>query len=458
MPVGRAKIAIAHDLARIVAASSYEGLSDAVAGHSLRTFVNFAGCAMGAADHEMVRATERAMAAPDAAGSCHVIGRPMRTSAVVAALINGVAGAVNAYDDTHAEAIIHPGPPVGAALVAASGIAGSPVSGREFLLANAWGVEIACRLSKAISVGPAKAPMGWSQTGICAPAGAAAACARLLRLDEDRTARAIGIAASSASGLRAAHGTMAMHLAPAQAAMTGVQSALLAQAGVTGPENVFEGRYGFFELFGEIAHPAYLVDGLGARFELLSNMFKAYPAGIVIHAVIDACLELGGGRPFTPDEIAGVRMEVPAATKALCDRPAPHGVFEAQVSAQHWAAGTLLRGSAGLGLLDPAAISDPAITALRQRCKMVERPDMPADSAIVTLALADSSSRQACIDHYRGALERPLDEAAISRKFLDQATPVAGEAVARRFLDACWSIPDQDDVRPIWRLSLPSDE
>lgn len=437
-------------IARAVASARTEDIPDAVMRHALRTFVNFVGCAVGGSRHEMAERTEQAMLPLAANGECRVIGRPTRTTAVTAALLNGIVGAVNAFDDTHAEAIIHPGPPVGAALVAISGAIARPVRGDAFLLACCWGLEIACRLSKAISVAPAAGPMGWSQTGVGGTAAAAAACANLLGLDEERTLWAIGTAASLSSGLRVAHGSMAMHLAPAQAAATGVQSALLAQAGVTGPTAAIEGRYGFFELFADTASMDHLLSGLGTRFELLDNTFKAYPAGIVIQAVIDACLALRPAEGLAPEQIVAVLLEVPSVTAALTDRPNPSGLFEAQVSSQHWAAATLLQGAAGLEQAQLSTIEDPAVAQVRSRCRMIERPDLDADAAIVSVELADGRRLQAKIDHYLGSLARPLDDDGVSRKFLSQAIPLMGEPEARALLDRCWGIPRRPDVRSIW--------
>jgi 2-methylcitrate dehydratase PrpD len=383
-----------------------------------------------------------------------VIGLSGLVSAPCAALLNGVAGAVNAFDDTHAEAVIHPGTPVGGALVALASGLDIRVPGDVFLTAYAWGVELACRLSKALSVAPARAPVGWSQTGIAAPAGAAAACSRLLGLDELRTAWAIGTAASLSSGLRVAHGSMAMHLVPGRAAAAGLEAALFAQAGLTGPDNALEGRYGFLELFAQEAAPQRLLADLGVRFELLANTFKPYPCGVVIHAVIDACLALSRMEAFAPADVRRLILEVPPATIALADRPDPDNVFAAQVSVQHWAAAALLQGQAGLEQGSPRAICDPVIRAIRSQCRLVRRTDLPSEGAIVTLELANDCRRTVAIEHCSGSLNNPLTDEALSSKFLAQAAAVLGETQARNLLARCWAIERDNDVRLLLRSTL----
>ena len=443
---------LARVVARAVACSDPDALPADVSRHALRTLVNFVGCAVGGSTHDAVEKLQRASGAATADAGASVLGRPGLVPSSAAALLNGLAGAANAFDDTHAEAVVHAGTPVGAALVALSGDLPMPVPGGHLLNAYAWGVELACRLSKAVSVAPARTSVGWSQTGIAAPVGAAVACSNLLGLDEQATASAIGIAATWSSGMRVANGTMAMHLIPARAAALGLESARFAQAGVTGPDDVFEGRHGFFEILASPACAEHLVARLGSHFELLANTFKAYPCGIVIHAVIDACLQLRCGTSARPSTISEVVLKVSPLTAALTDLPHPIDSFAAQVSVQHWAAVSLLRGEAGLEGLSREALEDDEIRSLRDRCRLVVNEERSSDSALVMLRTPDGRTYQAQVDHCSGSSSRPLDDAAISRKFLSQASPVLGARAAEDLLARCWSIPTAPDVRQLWRV------
>jgi len=435
------------DLAGFVARAQFESLPDPVIDHALLTFVNFIGCAAAGSTHEALAAAAHALGS---GGHSRVIGRDAGYAPAVAALLNGIAGAVNAFDDTHSEAMVHPGTPVGAALVALASASDRPVSGRDFLTAYAWGIEIACRLSKAISVAPAVSDLGWSQTGIAASVGVSAACARLLGLPERETIWALGTAATQASGLRAAHGSMAMHLAPARAAACGLEAACLAQAGFTGPEHGIDGKMGFFSLFAQHANPASLFANLGTHFELQSITFKPYPCGIVIHAVIDACIALSMTPGLVTGAIAELILEVPVVAATLADDPHPAGVFAAQVSLQHWAAAALLRGTAGLAEGTAQAISDPDIAAVRGRCKVVVRGTLASDAAVVRLRFVDGRRREVAISHCTGSLANPMTRDGIAAKFLSQATLALGVDETRRLHDASWHVPLTEDVRFIW--------
>ena len=233
-------------------------------------------------------------------------------------LINCLASSIYSFDDTHEQAVVHPsGPVASAALALAEVEARSP--GAAFLTAFALGVELECRLCKALTVPPAKGSMAWSGTGITGGIGAAVAAGSLLGLDMAGMRTAIGIALSQAAGFRAMHGSMCTPLMPAQAAQTGLRAALLAQAGFTSSPAALEGRYGYLSVFSEQPDLDALTGGLGERFEILRNTYKPYPCGIVIHPIIDACLELRRSHDLDPAQIARVAMAASPGAMALCN-------------------------------------------------------------------------------------------------------------------------------------------
>ena len=192
---------------------------------------------------------------------------------------------------------------------------------------------------------------------------------------------------------------------------------------------------------------------LGTRFELLSNTFKPYPCGIVIHAVIDACLALSSTRNLEPEMIKELIIEVPPVTIALADTPHPQSIYAAQVSVQHWAAAALLQGEAGIEQGSLQAIANPDIRTARSKCRLVSRPDLAADAAIVSLHTTDDCRREVKITHCTGSFNNPLGEDALSNKFMAQAAPILGKSDAAKLLDRCWALPTDDDARSIWRSS-----
>jgi 2-methylcitrate dehydratase PrpD len=191
-------------LARFVAGHASRGWNDAVEHEAHRTFYNWLGCAIGAARHEAADAALAAVAMLEPAAQATVLGRAERIDMANAALVNGITSHTFDFDDTHLKTIIHPAGPVASAVLALAEQRGA--SGRQMLDALVLGIDVSCRIGNAMY--PDHYDRGWHITGSTGMLGAAAGCARLLGLDEERTAMALGIAASQPVGLREQFGTM----------------------------------------------------------------------------------------------------------------------------------------------------------------------------------------------------------------------------------------------------------
>lgn len=378
-------------------------------------------------------------------GAATVVGRSLRLDPVRAAFVNSLAGSVHAFDDTHAHSIVHPGTPVVAAALAAAGARKKPATGAQFLNAVAWGLEITCRVSRAISE---DMPMAVSQTGTVATLGAALSAGLLLDLDSRRLGHAIGIAAASASGIRAGHGTTTMHLLPARAASNGVEAAMLAAAGCDSSDESLVGKHGFFAAFGRhetIA--ANLTHGLASRFELEANTFKPYPCGVVVAPVIDACLALRASLGDVSKQLQDIVLVVAPASAELADRTQPVTETEAQVSLQHWAAAALLTGKAGLAQGElPYVTGNGEVTRLRGMCRIRKDASLHTGQSRVTLRFENGDSQTAIVDHAVGSLTNPMSDDQLDQKFIDQATRTIGSGGAVRALAACRALGEAPDA------------
>lgn len=415
----------------------------------IRSFVNILGCALGGAQHDAVEKTWAALRPFAGAEQASLIGRTERTDALTAARLNTLASSVNTFDDTHAEAIVHPSGPVMGAVLAISEM--RPVTGAEALAAFIIGVEAVCRLSKAVSVAPAKGNIAWSQTGIACGIGAALASARLLRLDLATTRMAMGIAAAQASGIRALHGTHCTPMMPANASQTGLAAAFMAAAGVTSSQTSLESRYGFAACFAETPHLAHITDDLGQRWEILGNTYKPYPCGIVIHPLIDAALDIAREHHTTAEAVAGVAIKANPAALALCFRRHPKDEFEGQVSLYQWVAAALARGRAGIAEGTDEAICEPAIVALRDRIDATAEPDIPHDGADVTVRFTDGRTASRRIRDCIGSRGRPMTDAELDAKFIGASRGVLPPSVAERFLVLCRTVETLPDASALAR-------
>lgn len=412
-----------------------------------RCLMNFIGCSAGGFDHDVSKAVAGGLAALSGPPSSSMIGLGRKGDALLAALYNGTSASAHSFDDTHGEAMVHAGAPVCAAALATSQWLGA--KGGNLLAAIATGVEVTCRLSKAVSVAPALGNIAWYQTGIAGGVGAAVACSRLLALDAVQTANAIGIAVSQSSGTRIMQGSMAMLMLAGHTAQCGIRAALVAQHGLQAPSASIEGKYGFAELYSERPYLKWLTDDLGHRHEILSNTYKSYPAGVVLHPVIDACRELKSRhREISPEAIAEVTVHIPQAAVVLTDRVEPETRTAGQVSAQHWTAVALVSDTLGLreGMLP--ALRDPVTTALRHKVKLVADPALGRDGAQVRVRLHSGQTYESSV--FRGCA--PMSDAQIEEKFARQAGAVMPEDKVRALAAAIWALRDTSDAGDLGAL------
>ena len=170
-------------LAQFVATHPSRGWSDAVDHEAHRTFMNWLGCAVGAAHHEAADAALAAVRMLEPAPQATVLGRSERVDMASAALINGITSHTFDFDDTHLKTIIHPAGPVASALLALAERKAS--SGRELIDALVLGIDVSCRVGNMMY--PEHYDRGWHITGSTGMLGAAAGCARLLKLDVHQT-------------------------------------------------------------------------------------------------------------------------------------------------------------------------------------------------------------------------------------------------------------------------------
>jgi 2-methylcitrate dehydratase PrpD len=426
-----------------------QDLSEAVRHEAMRSFVNFIGCALGGSHHESVECAQKALVETAGRATASIIGRAQMHDVLSATLLNCMSASAHGFDDTHAEAVVHPTGPVAAAILALG--ERDRMRGEDFLAALAVGMEVVCRVSKAFSVLPARANIGWIQTGTAGGIGAAVAAARCLNLDLAQLKAAIGIAASQASGIRGAHGTMCTALIPAHAAQCGLRAAILAAHGFSGSDVAFEGRHGFADVFCDEPNFDALTERLGQSFEILSNTYKAYPCGVVVHPIIDGCLSIRSEHEINPSEIDCVLLTANPITLELAGRRTPKDSIEGHLSIYHWAAAALLLGKAGIAEGSDRCILDPEVIALRNKVGALADAAISRDGAKVTVVLRSGRSFQSDIAHCKGSAGQAMSDADLTKKFRDQATGLLTESQVARLLNLCWKVSTLEDVGEIAR-------
>ena len=394
---------VTKSLAQFVAGSQWDAIPPEVRSEGVRGLLNFVGCALGGAQDEAMGIAVKVLTPFFGPPQGIVIGRGDRPDALNAAFLNAVSANVLEYDDTHLGTVMHPAAAVAPGLFALAGL--RPVSGRELLHAFILGVEISCRVG--LGVMPTHYRRGWHITATCGIFGAAAACARLLGLDAQRTAWALGHAATQSTSLVESIGTMAKSLGVGNAAKNGLAAALFAKGGFSGPEIPIEGRYGFAAVTSDSADLTRIAAGIGRRWKMLNNAYKPYPCGVVLFPVIDACLELRARLAPETEAIDRVVVRGHPLVRERTDLPNVETGRDARVSLQHTVAAAFLFGAAGLTQYENDCVANPAVRALRARIVFQENPGALVESGTVTLHLADGTEQSEHIPHGRGT---PADQ------------------------------------------------
>jgi 2-methylcitrate dehydratase PrpD len=444
---------IASQLAAFLVASQWEDLPSMVRSEAARAFFNWTGCALGGARHAAVDSSLAAFAELSAPRRATVLGRGKQLDAQYSALVNALASSIQAFDDTHETSVTHPTGPVAAALLALSETV--PVSGRDLLHALVLGIDVECRLSNALEKPPADCLVGWYLTGITGAVGAAAAVSKVLRLDERQTTWALGLGAMQGAGFRQAHGNMCLGFVPGHAAREGFVAALMAAQNFTCSEDVFEGLNGFFSVYARTPNLDAVTSGLGETYEIMANLYKPYPAGIFVHPVIDACLQVRRDSDLRPEDIESVNLSVHPLGFKLTGKREPRNSFDAQVSIYHWAAVTLLEGAAGNAQITDECVTSRPVVELRNRVTATIDEDMARDEARVVVRLRNGATFERHVLHCAGSRARPLSDAELHAKFFSLAEGILPGALARELAALCMHLEQLEDASLIAAGAVP---
>lgn len=405
-------VEVTHPLVRFIADCRWQDLPDAVRSETKRALINYFATAMAGCGEPPVTKALRTLQPFGAAGDASLIGRGERTDALTAACINAISANVFDFDDTHPQTIIHPSAPVAAALFACAET--TRVPGEQLLLAFALGTEACCRIGNAVSPGHYR--RGWHITSTCGVFGAAMGVGKALGLDARQLAWAIGNASAQTGGLVETLGTMAKSLGVGNAARNGLLSALLARDGYSGPDRPLEGDRGFLRVAADEPRPEAVCAALGERWELLTNTYKPYPCGVVLHPVVEACIALAADPRFVRENVDRIDITGHPLLRERTDRPAPGSGRQAQVSAQHAVAVSLTRARAGLAEFSDAAVADPALRDIGARVRFIDDDRLAVDAARVAIHLRDGATLQHDIEHAYGGPARPMSDADLEDK------------------------------------------
>jgi 2-methylcitrate dehydratase PrpD len=444
---------LALDLAERIHALEYEDLPPEALYWAKNGLLDTIGVTLaGSSDPAAAILRETVPAAP---GSSLIYGGGYRTTALDAALLNGTAAHALDFDDASDTLGGHPSVPILPALLALADQNGA--SGKGLITAYVAGYETECKIS--LGVNFYQYMHGWHPTSTIGVFGAAAACARLLGLDAQRTATALAIAASMAAGIKANFGSMVKPLHVGNCTRSGLLAALLARNGFTGSLNAFEHPQGYFEVFNGAGNydGTKILAGWANPFDIVKPgiALKQYPCCGSTHPAIDATLALAAEHDIDPGAVERVESWTHARRLQHTNRPDPQSPEDAAFSVQYCVARALADRRVVIEDFEEGAYREPAVRDLMGRVQVAPytTDQFPAENhfgAEVRVTLKDGRTFSHKIDEALGRTSaNPLSDEAIRAKFVNCAGRVLARERVERLYDIVQSIETLRDVRAI---------
>ena len=381
----------------------------------------------------------------------------------LAALANGASGHAMDYDDTQLSTspdrtfglLTHPTlAPMSASLALSERMG---LSGAAFLEAFLIGFEVECKIAEAID--PKHYNGGFHSSGTIGTFGAAAAAAKLLKLNDVQLGHMLAIASSVSSGIRVNFGTMTKPLHMGRAAQNGMFAAELAAKGFTGGDDGLDGQWGFFQVYGGGVDLDRIVPVMGKPYTIVNPgvSVKPFPCGSLSHPSLDAMLKLVTDYDVKPEQIKAVRLKAGTNILDPLRYKSAKTELEAKFSIPFLMSTIVLRRKAGIREFTDEFVASEPVQRMMEKVTGVFDAKIEAQGfdkirSIVEVDLVDGKTLvQPSDDRYRGGPEKPFTREELRDKFADCAQLVLSADRIQRALTQIESIETMKDVRELVR-------
>jgi 2-methylcitrate dehydratase PrpD len=446
MSAGQSELAPTRDLARWSSALAAGHVSVSATTWAKHALLDWFGVTIAGSREDLAPLLLEEFGGKD--GPVTLVALGARAKAHDAALINGTLSHALDYDDVNADMGGHPTAPVAAAALALGEALGK--SGRDVLLAFIAGYEVECQIGA--MAGQSHYQKGFHATGTFGTFGATAASARLMGLDAQQTAIALGIAASEAAGLKYNFGTMTKPLHVGKAAMNGVIAARLAGRGFTARDDAIEGPQGFAYTQVPEFTPRAIRPDAAAPFEVEANLFKYHAACYLTHSTIEAIRDLKRRHNIGLGDVEKITLKVDPGHLKVCDIPEPKTGLEIKFSIRHLAAMALGgEDTAALGTYsdEMANRADYRAGSRRVTLDTVPLPQEHRHGAAVAIVLKDGRELLAETNVGIPASDVAAQGEKLRAKFHSLAEPVIGRARTGEALRLIERFETLDSLKPL---------
>ena len=423
---------IAKQIAKTAVELKYEDLPDYAVEHAKMLTLDVLASMVGTRNiitSQIAREIAEEMGGPEEGT---IVGSSKKVALPNAAFANAIQCYGYDFVDDHNESNAHPSPatyPVSFALAEAK-----KSTGKEFLEATAIGNEVVCRMGTAY-LGDMYY-QGFHPTSTCGTMGAAVSAAKLMKLDEQQTLYAQGIAGSMVAGLMAwnSEGCFTKRLQAGHPAMNSIIAARMAEKGFNGPSDIFEGKDGLLHAYSYLDHydGKYLTDGLGKDWIFASSSIKVYPCCRYSGGHLDACLDIVAKYHPDPEQIAKINIRSSKYTMRLLAEERkwhPKNIVDLQFSMPFQAAIAFRNGQVTVDEFDVKYIDDPLIQRLIANTTVVEDPEFEKRypehySSAVKITMKDGTIYESVIDDPKGDWRNPVTYEDVENKFRSLANRI----------------------------------
>jgi len=451
---------ITETISRWAADLEYEHLTPETVDAAKRFVYDSIGCALGGSQVQDVRIFLEHYRELGQPGPCTVIGTGERMNPVAASMLNALMVRALDYNDIYwKQDPSHPSDLISAPLAIAEW---KHLPGRQVLLSIVLGYEITMRLCH-VAV-PGIRERGWHHATLMAYAAPVVA-GKLLGLSWQQMQHAIGIAACHRFTLGCAVAgklTMMKNTVSPMSTRDGVEAALLAQRGYTGPEGVIDGKEGMRHCLGPEWDFSWLTDRLGERFMITECSMKSYPVEALMHSPLSATLHIMKQHNLRAEDVETVLIESIARAADILSDPAkydPQAKESADHSLPYCIAAALAEGRVTPLEFSEQKLWDPRLRAQMRKVKVVANAEFEAafparQCARVTITTTDGRRLTHQVDVPKGDPRDPMTPADLDVKFNALAEPLLSAARRTELRDAIFALDTLDDLAPLMALTV----
>ena len=423
---------------RFITATPAESVPPEAIGAARRALLDTAGVTLAGVPEDGPTIV-RELVAGHGPGPVSILGSSQRAQLLDAALATGTAAHALDYDDTTLPLHGHPSAPLLPAVLALAEERGR--GGAALIDAFVIGFEVEARLGHAVD--PAHYRQGWHATATAGTLGVAAAGARLLALDAERTRHALGVALSLAGGSRANFGSMTKPLHVGNAARGGLQAVLLAERGFTAAADPIGGPLGFLELFTpEGGEAPERLETLGDGWGIVEPGInvKRYPCCYATARAADCVFALVAEHDLRPEQVERIDVRAEPGGLAALIHPHPHDGLQGKFSMQYVLSAVLLDRALRLASFEDEAVLRPEAQRLIERIHTSEGAPPPEFAgarkfAHVAVTLAGGGRLERAVDEAAGSASHPLSWDELADKYRDTAGRVLDEQAIERGIE-----------------------